>query len=132
MCGATPKLRTLLAELTPNVLHPTIDQKKTFCNAFMDAKCNKNGRHIFNVFAWCRLLPKTANPLRPSRKMQNLWHANRVTKLKRDKAVIPHIRSDPCASLSLPSGIETRVRGLYAHGGEGECLWKLGPPVHKL
>ena len=72
MCGAASKPRILSAELAPKVLHPTIDQKMYFCDGFMKAKYNKNGRHIFNVFAWCRLWSKTTNPLCPSRKCKKM------------------------------------------------------------
>ena len=44
-------------------------KKMHFRDEFMKAECNKNGRLIFNVFALCRLWSKTANHLRPSRKM---------------------------------------------------------------
>ena len=51
---------------------PRSTKKMYFCDGFMKAKCNKNGRHIFNVFALCRLWSKTANPLYPSQKMQKM------------------------------------------------------------
>ena len=47
-------------------------KKLHFCNEFMKAKCNENGRPNFNVFASCRLWSKTANPLYPSQKMQKM------------------------------------------------------------
>ena len=72
MCGATSKPRTLPRNWHEKCSTTRSTKKLHFCNEFMKAKCNENGRPNFNVFAWCRLWSKTTNPLCPSQKCRKM------------------------------------------------------------
>ena len=75
---------------------PRSTKKMYFCDGFMKAKCNKNGRHIFNVFAWCRLWSKTTNPLRPSQKCRKMRTVSNKCQKIQKKLSFCHGRVQKC------------------------------------